>query len=439
MTPREVARVHFQNLAPTLLADHAVVAVTPAGGDPTWGAGVAWETARAIARSGRRVLLVDLALDQPALATDARETSAEGIVDAFAFGVALNHVAREQEPNLFFIGSGSTGTRMEDVLASDRWQRLARGFASEGALLLLYVPAQGLPVLRVDIGAVVVAAPAGYSPDGGTFPGLAARLSSGTPLVAVVREEAPPPPLAPRRSSGARPSVAVAAAMAARRRTTSPVPRIVIGVLVVAAILGILALVLARRITGTTASVDRPTREATPVPASPRPVRAIPDLPVPGDSLFYGIQIAAFDSHDGAVAYLRELGEDGIAGTVTPVALGQQGVWHRVVVGAVATPTAADSLLRDLWHRGRVRRPNGTILRTPYAFDLGRLSSAEAAHDSAAALRRRGIAAYIVAADGPTHVLFGAFEDGDQVRLADSLLRAAGIPGALVYRAGPRS
>ncbi|HXV87310.1 MAG TPA: hypothetical protein VD793_11445, partial [Gemmatimonadales bacterium] len=101
MTPREVARVHFPSLAPVLLADHAVVAVTPAGADAAWSGGVAWDTARAVAQSGRRVLLVDLSLESPALTPGARDTVPEGIVDAFAFGVALNQVAREQEPNLY--------------------------------------------------------------------------------------------------------------------------------------------------------------------------------------------------------------------------------------------------------------------------------------------------------------------------------------------------
>jgi cell division septation protein DedD len=165
----------------------------------------------------------------------------------------------------------------------------------------------------------------------------------------------------------------------------------------------------------------------------------LPPLRVGADSLYYGIQIAAFDAHDRAVTYLATLGEDGATGTVTPVALGRQGIWHRVVIGALPTPAAADSLLRRLWERGRVRRPNGTILRTPYTFDIGRVEGADAAGDTVAALRRRGIAAYIVAAEGPIRLLVGALEDADQARLADSLLRAAGMPGAIIQRTRPRS
>jgi len=436
MTPREVARVHFPNLAPTLLADHSVAALAPAGGEPEWAAGVAWETARAVARTGRRVLLVDLSLERPALHAEAKEAGAEGIGDAFAFGVALNHVAREQEPNLFFIGTGSPAADQRAVLTSERWQRLARGFASEGALLLLHVPAAALPVLRIDLGTLIVAAPMGYVPGSDTFPGLAERLLRGTSLLAIVRDTVPPPP----RTSGSQ-RVSVAAATAARRRQRRQIPRAVVGLMIVAAVLGVVALLVSRRGGGTPAAPpEAPSDSAVPPAASGRPrTLSVGAGAAPADSLFYSIQIAAFDNSAKAVEYLGGLGEDGATGTVTPVLLGQQGVWHRVVIGAAPHALAADSMLRDLWRRGRVRRPNGTILRTPLALEIARVSSPVEAEDSVAGLRRRGIPAYIVAADGPVRILVGAFEDDDQVRLADALLRAAGIPSVLVHRAGPRS
>jgi cell division septation protein DedD len=158
-----------------------------------------------------------------------------------------------------------------------------------------------------------------------------------------------------------------------------------------------------------------------------------------GDSLFYSIQIAAFNTPERALAYLNEFEEHGVTGTVTPVALGRQGWWHRVLVGLAPSAVAADSLLRDLWRRDRVRRPVGTILRTPWALEIGLLPGIEAAADSAGALRRGGVAAYIVAArGGAARLLVGAFEDRDQARAADSLLRAAGVTGALAPRAGSR-
>jgi hypothetical protein len=67
MTWREVSSTHFPNLASTLLADHTVVAFTPATSDFPWAADVTWEAARAVARTGRQVGLVDLCLEQPVL------------------------------------------------------------------------------------------------------------------------------------------------------------------------------------------------------------------------------------------------------------------------------------------------------------------------------------------------------------------------------------
>jgi cell division septation protein DedD len=441
MTPREIARVHFPNLAPTLLADRSVVAVTPAG-DISWAGGVTWELARAVARSGRRVLLVDLSLEEPALGTGATDAAGQGIVDAFAFGVALNHVAREQEPNLYYIGTGSPGAQAAEVVASDRWQRLARGFASEGALLVLFVPAALLPTLKVDLGALVVAAKDGFTVDGATFPGISTRVRAGTPLVAVVREDPPPAPVrasGATRSSGARGrSVSVAQAMAARRQGRRAGTRAgLVLVAVSGTLVGLVALVRWVR-TGPASPPASPER----VVASPRRPSPLPPAgraPAPADSLFYSIQIAAFNAPERAVAYLSGLEQDGLTGTVTPVMLGQQGWWHRVLVGLAPSPAAADSLLRELWRRGAVRQPNGTILRTPFALEIARASSPEEARDTALALRRRGVAAYIVAAaDGTVRLLVGAFEDHDQGRAADSLLGASGITGALVLRAGQR-
>src|SRR3990172_689595 len=130
---------------------------------------------------------------------------------------------------------------------------------------------------------------------------------------------------------------------------------------------------------------------------------------------------------------------DADAVTVSPVRLGHQGLWFRVIIGAFPTPGDADSLLRALWRRGAVERPNGTILRTPHAFLVGREAAPEAAREIAEGLRRRGVAAYIVPAPGGSaQVLVGAFEAPDQARAADSLLRLTGLTATLAYRMGTR-
>jgi cell division septation protein DedD len=165
---------------------------------------------------------------------------------------------------------------------------------------------------------------------------------------------------------------------------------------------------------------------------------AAPPAANPGDSLFYSIQIAAFSQADQAAAYAREFG-DAYSATVSPVQLGRQGLWFRVIVGAFATAGEADSLLRAWWQRGTVERPNGAILRTPHALLVEQNASPEAARETVLGLRRQGVAAYIVPApDGSALVFVGAFEAPDQARSADSLLRPTGLQTTLAYRMGTR-
>lgn len=433
MTPREVTPTHFPNLAATLFADRTVIAFTPATNDVAWAASAAWAAARAVARAGRRVGLVDLSLERPALHPGVTDSADEGIVDAFVFGVSMGHVAREQEPDLYFISVGTVPTDPNQVWANERWRRLARGFRQEGALLVLFVPPAALPRLNLELDGLVVLAPVGYAPDGLTFPGIGERLKRGTPLIAIVCTErsAPRPTPPPRRPSfGLRPPP--------RRPVVRP------GVIAAVAVVGLAAVLAVRFGLGSDGSQPAAVAEE-PVPdssagasAAAAAAPAAPAAPNPGDSLFYSVQVAAFNRADQAAAYAQDFG-GADAATVSPVRLGRQGLWFRVIIGAFPTASDADSLLRAWWRRGAVERPNGTILRTPHAFLVGREATPEAAHELAGGLRRRGVAAYIVPApDGSALVLVGAFEAPDQARAADSLLRLTGLSATLAYRMGTR-
>jgi len=443
MTAREVTPTHFPNLAVTLFADCSVVALTPATNDLAWAAAVAWEAARAVARAGRRVGLVDLSLERPALRQSAVEAADEGIVDAFVYGVSLGHVARLQEPDLYFIPVGSVPTDPNEVWASARWQRLARGFGQERALLLLFVPPAALPRLNLDLDGLVVLSPSGYSPESLAFPGIGDRLKRGTSLIAIVcaQRSSPRPTPAPQR----RPSLGPR--MSRRRPAVRPV-FIAAGIVGLAAALvvvlgvgsggagGAAGAAAAAEAAGVAEGAETPEATgglgAAAAPAAPLALN-------PGDSLFYSVQVAAFSQADQAMAYAQTLG-DGESATVSPVWLGgRQQLWFRVILGALPTAGEADSLLSALWRRRIVERPSGTILRTPHAFLLGREATTEDAREAARGLRRRGVAAYIVAApDGSAQVLVGAFEARDQARAADSLLRLSGLAAALAYRLGIR-
>lgn len=442
--PREVAPDHFPNLAATLFADQAVIALTPATSDLAWAARVSRSAAGAVARSGRRVGLVDLSLEHPALRSAG--PGEEGIVDAFVFGVSLSHVAHEEEPNLHVIGVGTQPPDPAEVWASERWVRLARGFRQEGALLLLFVPPGALPHLRAPLDGLVVLAPQGYPPDSPTFPGIGQQLQQGVPLLAVVCEAHPatasgPPP------EPARPSIRTARAPAGRPQRLPARPAVVIPVLVAGG--AALAALLWRgsprpappAAAGTPAAepASRPADDSGSAAArSGRGTAAVPaQTPDAGDSLFYSVQVAAFSRAEQAAAYAERLARRaGGAATVSPVRLGRQGLWFRVMVGVLPTAAGADSLLRELWRLKLVERPSGTILRTPHAYLVARPGGGEAAA-VVEGVRRRGMAGYIVAAPGgEVQVLVGAFEDPEQARAADSLLRLAGLEAKLVPRMG---
>lgn len=436
MTLREVTPTHFPNLAVTFFADRSIIALTPATNDESWAVDIAWAAARAVARSGRRVGLVDLSLERPALQARAGDVGDEGIVDAFVFGASLGHVAREQEPDLYFIPVGTAPTKPEEIWANPRWQRLARGFRQEGALLLLFVPPHALPRLGAELEGVVVLAPVGYLPDSPTFPGIGERLKRGTPLLAVVcNQPAPPRPTPPPQ-----PRASLSVPRPRPRLAVRPPVLWAVGVVGAATLLGVW---LAGRgePRAEPSAVGSPASSAPAAPASSGAGAGAgaAEETAGGDSLFYSVQVAAFNQADQAMAYARKVPEAARPATVSAVRLGRQGLWYRVIVGAFATADGADSLLRALWREGAVERPNGTILRTPHAYLIERQGGAEAAAERVEALRRRGVAAYIVSAPGGSvQVLAGAFEAPDQAAAADSLLRLEGLRARLVQRMGIR-
>ncbi len=444
MTPRALALGDLPNAVPALLANRTAI-VLLAGGNLEVAAHTAWAFARAAA-SDRKVALIDATLDAHALDAPAPSSLPEGVVDAFEHGASLSHVACEQPVlGLHYIGAGTPTARPEAVIASPRWERLRRGFASEGAVLLLFAT---MPVAErlalVPDGVVALGDATGPMRDDwsdvpllGTVTG---RPSIASPAPGIRR---PSPTFTTRRSpvGTLRPSRGTR-----RRRRTRPY---VTGAVAIGAVL-IAGTLLIRR--SNSASPDQPASTATGAPAStpapsrkkpaehPAPPALVTPNPLPaadGDTLFYSLQVAAFNTLPAAMAYGNQLRSKAGVVAVTPAELGQQGVWYRVLVGALATPAAADSLRRALWRDGLVDRPQGTILRTPHTYALGAFPSVRDARKAAEGLRERGIPAYIVAeADGTARMLLGAFEVPEQAHTADSLLTALGVRGVLITRIG---
>jgi cell division septation protein DedD len=155
------------------------------------------------------------------------------------------------------------------------------------------------------------------------------------------------------------------------------------------------------------------------------------------DSLFYSVQVATFDALPQAMAHADRLRQNGSPAIVTPVRMGGQEGWYRVLAGSLPSPRAADSLRRALWDQRLLESPQGAIMRVHQAYQVGERVPAATAEATARGLRARGIPAYIVgASDGTGRVYVGAFDLPDQARTIDSLLASAGITGTLTPRLG---
>ncbi len=421
------------------LADYAVVALIPATQDYEWAAAQAWAVAREASRGKRRVALVDLSLTQPALDTGAARrgtgAGAEGIVDALLYGTSITQVAHPQdEPGLHYVGVGTPTDNAEEVWAHPRWNRLHAGFRSQGALLLLFVPPASIPHLALKPDGVIVLARTGWSQSAQRHGGISGWLEQGIPLLAVLSERSSPPESAPP------PSVRTPG----RQVVTTPRRRGKGTLMFTAAFLVIIATTAVWAVTRSTGSPVPPPAGSVPV-AAPLTATARADgqtgrraviKPQRRDTLFYGIQVAAFNTWQRALEYASSLEDRRLAAAITPVHLRGR-IWYRVMLGALPSAAEARAALQRLWRNGLVASGEGAILRTPHAFDLGTRPSAETAWEETQRLRERGIPAYSVeASQGAARILVGAFETPDQTAVVESLLTAAGLTATLVTRTG---
>ena len=418
MTPRDLPRSQFLAAVTELARPASVVALVPLGTDEP-NPDLPWEIARRVARTGRRVALVDLGLERPLLATP-EEDPGEGIADALLYGASLQRVAAEQDvEGLFYVGVGTQPANAADVWSHERWRRLARGFANEGALLLLALPPEGLEHLGVEPDWVVGLATGERGDHSASHPALEARRAAGKSVTLVLDDAAPAAANRPTPPRAGRP-VATRRVRPRRRRW-------------VLAGIGAAGLTVA----GALLLLPGEGSGLAPVPASapftPAVTTAVPE----DDSLYYAVQVAAFASMASALERGRDFERAGWTVTVTPVRLGGQGTWHRLLVGALPDPAEAGRALTRLWRSGLVEQPNGTILRTPHTIQVPGAGGSAAAAQTREGLRARGVPAYIVEApDGSVRLFVGAFETPQQARLADSILTAADIEGTLVPRAG---
>jgi len=410
---RQLPLSRLGHLVPPLVDDAALVALVTLAGDPPWAAKAAWDIARIAARDGRRVALVDLCLENPALHEIAGLHATEGIVDAFEYGVSLNKAAHEVT-GVFIIPAGSETAHPAEVYAHARWPKLQAGFRSEGALLLALLPLTGLAQLSAAPDGVLLLAPEGVGPE--------FALPRDVPLLGVVRDRWLPS--SPRVSP---PAMTVAVEHEPRRGL-----RLALAALIVAALaVGGWALLARAResfVAPPAPPVAPPTSSTTSTTSTPSTNAPPKPLAVPRDTLGWTIQLAAYASLDKALAHADRLAADaGVPALVTPVRQGGNGsVWYRVLAGSYATRAAAGTARAGLWRRGLASEGVGDLLLAPYSYH----APAGASLDT---LRRRGLPA-VRWSNGV--ILLGAFEAPDQAAFTQAALKRAGVRANLLPRMG---
>jgi len=415
---RQLPLSRLGHLVPPLVDNAALVALVAVTNDPPWAAKAAWDIARIAARDGRRVALVDLCLEHPALHEMVGLHATEGIVDAFEYGVSLNKAAHEVT-GVFIIPAGSETAHPAEVYAHPRWPKLQAGFRSEGALLLALLPLSGLAQFSAAPDGALVLAPDGVGPEFG--------LPQDVPLLGVVRDRWLPS--GPRVSA---PAMTVPVADEPR-----PGLRLALTALVVAALaVGGWAL-LARARESLVAPPAPSAQPPQPVPptssttsTTSTPSANAPPKPVavPRDTLGWTIQLAAYASLDKALAHADRLAADaGVPALVTPVLQSGSGpVWYRVLAGSYATRSAAGSARADLWHRGIASEGVGDLLLAPYSYHAPPGASLDT-------LRRRGLPA-VRWSNGV--ILLGAFVAPEQAAYTQTALKRAGVRANLLPRMG---
>jgi hypothetical protein len=416
-------------------------AVVVVGDDADTVAAVATGIAR-LQAFRRHVALGDLLDDSPALRALAPGDDPHGLADVFLYGVSMNRIARQADAsgNLHLLPSGSGSVRQEEILASDRWRRLAGGFREEGALLLLAATRDtpGLPALVTMLDGVVLVGAADVPADG---------------VRVLARVETP-----------------VAARRAPRRRDAAPAsarraPVIAAVALLVLGALGAAAWwqrePLRRLVEERFGAADRalpapapfPPPAPTPTPADSAPgsaavamdsvpldttpVLVVANPEAEREASAWTVELVAMNTIDGAM--LRVLDEARLfpAATFSPVTLGGGAVWYKVMAGAWPRRGPADSLLTRMRSSGQLTPGAGVVVRAPLALRITSGATRVSAPALVETFRSRGVPAYaLLLSDGTVSIYAGAFESATQAARLASLLRSANIESTLVYRVG---
>ena len=440
MTERRVRRpfdweAAGEELGDTLSSYHMVVV---AGLDSMTTGQVAVGIARAQSL-GRRVAVGDLFAESPPIRELIQTDDPHGIVDSFHYGVSLRRIAYPVPGagQLFAMQSGTDPPIYEEILANPRWNRLCGGFREADALLVLAVPANA-PRLEDLVGASDGAVLVGdVAPPGVPYSRVISNIRepsrytlTSTPVV----PESPKPAAVPEW----------------RRRLTS-VPGILLTIVLAAAALWLATRPLAgsRRPVGakrdsaqginsviaTAPDSSGAAADSTPAAQAPTVAPRVVNTADSAHAALYAVELMAANTQAGAILKLQKDGKRLPAATFAPVVI-QGARWFKVVSGAFANRTDAESLLVDLRRQKVLDAGRGTVVQVPFAFLIDSVP-ASAVPGTVATYVERGDPVYALRQeDGSAWLLAGAFENREQASGYAESLRASGITPVLVYRKG---
>lgn len=109
-----------------------------------WAARAAVALCTKWAQAGRRVLLMDANLVDPALHTALDERNDEGVTDAVLYGVSPARMARSRDEGFLFASAGTVTADASTVLRHPRWTSVLSACRAAGSRVVLFLPA-GVP------------------------------------------------------------------------------------------------------------------------------------------------------------------------------------------------------------------------------------------------------------------------------------------------------
>ena len=418
----------------SLLASYSAVVVTSS--DPFAAAYVALGIAKAEAKH-RRAIVADLMGDLPPLRDLIPEQDIHGITDSFLYGVSLNRIGYTvgDTPNLFLMPSGTDPDIGEEIFRSQRWKKLAAGFAEAGALLLLVAPHNaprlGDLIDQIDGAVLVKDTDLPQSPASLVL----ARVPAPTPTLKL--------PLHRMEERAANWKLRVNE----WRKNRWFYPALgALGVLIIAA-LG-LALMLPRLGKTPPPAAKTAAGVTSPVAPPPRPPAETLQIAPPANpddsssAATFSVELFTANTAEGANLFVRKNGGALPAAAVSPIPIDpERTIWYKVTAGAYTRRYQADSLLLALRNSTVLTDSGGTVTRTPLALLIDSVASQGGIIDAVrAAVQKyadRGLPIYALMQDaGGARLYAGAFERAVQSAQLIRNLRSAGLNPVLVYRTG---